>query len=109
MKLPRHVMIGLVVAAVIAVGVGVLGYMHFSAPRKRTVVLNTPKRTGTIDEAAARKEVDARIATFKARGEPVLITDFNTKPIPPADNAADAYLAAIKWLDRPELNNDPVW
>jgi hypothetical protein len=107
MKLPRHVMIGIGVPAVIAVAVGVLGYMHFSAPRKRTVVLE-PKRL-TIDEAAARKEVDARIAAYKTRGEPILVTDFKPKPIPPKDDAAHAYLAAIKWLDQPQHNDDPVW
>jgi hypothetical protein len=107
MKWPRQVMIGIGVAAVIAVGVGVLGYMHFSSPKKRTVVIE-PKRL-TVDEAAARKEVAARIAAYKAKGEPILVADFKPKPIPATDNAADAYLAAIKWLDRPELDNDPVW
>ena len=108
MKLPRQVQIGLGVAAVIAVGVGVLGYMHFSSPKPRTIVLERPTRAN-VDEAAVRKEIDARLAAYKAKGEPVRVIDLKPKPVAPPDNAAEPILAAIKWLDQPQFDKDPAW
>src|SRR5688500_9540438 len=101
MKMSKHVQIGLVVAAVIAVGVAVLAYMHLSAPKKRTVVVAPPKPSN-VDEPAARREVDRRLAEYRGRGEPVVVTDFKPKPIDPKQNAAEPLMAAAKWLDTKE-------
>src|SRR5687767_8884589 len=107
MKLSRQVRIGIGVAAVVAVAVGVLLFMHLSSPRARTVTI-APKRP-TVDEATARKEIDRRLADYRAKGEPILAADFTPKPVDPRDDAAAAYIAAAKWMDKPDINSDPVW
>jgi len=107
MKLPRQVVIGLGVAAVIAVVVVVLLFMNLSAPKKRTITLE-PRRV-TVDEVTARKEVDRRIADYRAKGEPIGVADFVQKPVDPQDDAAAPYIAAAKWLDTKEIGDDPVW
>ncbi|MEA2736534.1 MAG: hypothetical protein QOE14_2985 [Humisphaera sp.] len=107
MKLPKHVLIGICVAAVVAIVVGVLLTLTLSAPRKRTVVVE-PRRP-TVDEAIARKEIDRRIADYRAKGERILVADFKPKPIDPKDNAAEPLMASAAWLDKPEFDKDPAW
>lgn len=107
MNLTKQVWIGVAIAGVIAVVVGVLAYQNLSAPRKRTIVI-APERL-KIDQAAARREVDRRIVEYRAKGEPITVEDFAPQPVDPKDDAAAAYLAAAKWLDTPEASNDPVW
>src|SRR5687768_16604289 len=107
MKLPKHVWIGIGVAAVVTVIVGTLMIMNFSSPRRRTVVVQ-PKPP-SVDEATARKEVDRRIADIRAKGEPILVADFKPKPLAPDVNAAEPLIAAMKWLDTKERNDNKVW
>src|SRR5687768_10017258 len=107
MNLPKRVRIGIGLAAFVTVVVGVLAYMHLSAPRKRTVVVQA--KPLNVDEATAKRELDRRIADIRAKGEPILVTDFKPKPLDAKDNAAEPLMAAMKWLDRREFNDDKVW
>ena len=107
MNLPRHVRIGIGVAAVVAIVVGVLLYMNLSSPRARTITVQ--RKAPSVDEAKARQEVDRRIAEYRAKGEPVVVTDLKPKPVDPKQNAAEPLMAAMKWLDTPEVGKHPSW
>jgi hypothetical protein len=91
---------------VVAIVVGVILFSMSSAPTRKTVEL---ERIKVADVATSRARIDERLGAYRKAGEPILVADFTVKPIPPEQNAADALMAAMKWLDTKEYNDDPYW